>query len=249
MQIIMNKFFLLILATFTGITSFSQEIKKDLKPFTKIIASPHINVILKKGPHENIRLVYDNSINESKINIAVKNKTLQIYLDHARKVEKSERRKDESRSRNGIYKGVSITAYVTYNELESLEIRGNQELTCHDPISSAHFTLKAYGENDINLASLKTEIFRATLYGENDLSIKNGKVIEQRYRLYGENKIDTRDMKSIYASTSIFGEGDVRINSSEEVRINAFGEPQIHVDGGAHVSKRLIFGKAEIYHQ
>jgi hypothetical protein len=128
-----------------------------------------------------------------------------------------------------------------------LEIRGNQELTCLDPIESEEFVLRAYGQNEITLHSIKTEYFKAKLYGENDLHVKHGRVIEQKYLLYGENKIDTRDLKSDYIVTSIFGEGSLKIHSSEEVRVDAFGEPSIYVDGGAHVNKRLVFGKASIF--
>jgi hypothetical protein len=245
----MNKFALLFLSACTAFTSFGQEIQKDLKRFTRIVASPRVNVILTKGDHENIRLVY-HDVSESKINIEVNGHTLAIYLDDARKVEKQVRNEqDHHRSSHGIYEGVSVTAYVTYSELEYLEIRGNQELTCTDPIVSQEFTLRAYGENEITLASLKTEFFKAALYGENKLKIKGGKVIEQKYKLYGENKIDTHEMKSAYTSTSIFGEGKLSINSTEEVRVNAFGEPHIYVDGGAQVNKRLVFGNAEIHKQ
>lgn len=226
----------------------AQEIQKELLPFSKIIASPKVNLILKKGDKEDIRVVY-NDVSKGKINILVKGKTLHIFLDEARRVEKTAHYNNNHGNRHGIYAGVSLTAYVTYRTLKSLEIRGNQELTCLDAIDADKFKLKAYGENDITFASLKSEYFKASLYGENGLTIKDGKVIEQKYRLFGENKIDARAMKSAYTSTSIFGEGRLRINSSEEVVVNAFGEPKIDVDGGAHVNRRLIFGKAEISQQ
>jgi len=225
----------------------AQEISKDLKPFRKIVASPRINVILQKGDAESIRVVYDG-VSKSKINVEVYRKTLSIYLDNARKVEKPSSRRDPYGTLNTpMYAGAAITAYVTYRELESLEIRGNQELTCHGPIESDEFRLRAYGENEIRLASLKTDFFKASLYGENELKIKTGSVLEQKYKLYGQNKIDTRDMESLYTTASIFGEGRVRINSSEEVRIDAFGEPSIYVDGGAFVNKRLVFGRTDVY--
>jgi hypothetical protein len=242
----MKKYSSLLLFSIFSLAAFAQEIQKDLKPFLRIVASPKVNLILKKGDRESIRLVY-HDVDESKINIEVNRKTLMIYLDHARKIEKMNPYDDHRGSRKTMYHGASITAYVTYTELEGLEIRGNQELTCNDPIESEEFRLKAYGENDITLASLKTDFFKASLYGENELKIKKGKVVEQKYKLYGENKIDTREMKSAFASASIFGEGNVRINTSEEVRLDAFGEPSIHVNGGAHVNKRLVIGKTNIY--
>jgi hypothetical protein len=53
-------------------------------------------------------------------------------------------------------------------------------------------------------------------------------------------------MRSDYIITSIFGEGFLKVNSAEEVRIDAFGEPEIYVDGGAQINRRLVIGKASI---
>ena len=244
----MNKtiltFFLFALICTTTQAQNQQAVEKKLKSFTRIIASPHINLILRKGETESIRIATDN-VSRSKINIEVTRKTLHIYLDGARKIEKQERHGNH-RGTHGEYEGVSVTAYVTYKDLDGLEIMGQQELTCYDALEAPEFTLRAYGENEINLASLKTEYFRVAMYGANKLRILAGKVIEQRYKLYGENDINTLEMKSVYTSTSIFGEGDLRVNSAREVRINAFGEPNIQVNGGARVNKQLVIGRATI---
>jgi hypothetical protein len=221
----------------------AQDIQKELKHFNKIIASPRIHLVLKKGDKESVRVEYRNVAKE-KINIEVNGKTLAIYLDNARKLE---RLKDNDYGRSSwMYEGVVVTAYVTYTDLEALEIRGNQDITCHDPIEAEEFRLKAYGENVITLASLKTDFFKASMFGENELRIKDGKVVEQKYKLYGENKIDTREMKSAFTSTSIFGEGNLKVTSTEQMRVDAFGEPTIYVKGGGNVRKRLVFGKTYI---
>ena len=240
----MLKTLTLALSLFT-LSAFGQAIEKELKRFTGIVASPRINLILKKGDRESIRLVYSN-VSADKINIDVTGKTLRIYLDQARKVERM-KPADEGRTRGTMYENVTITAYVTYTELDMLEIRGNQELSCKDHLESDAFTLRAYGENEIRLASLRTGLFKAKLYGENDLQIDKGRTLEQKYLLYGENKIDSKGMRSDYIITSIFGEGSLRINSAEEVRIDAFGEPHIYVDGGASINKRLVIEKANIF--
>jgi hypothetical protein len=238
----MKKLIILVLAV-AAISANAQDIQQELKYFNRIIASPRIHLVLAKGDKESIRIEYQNVI-KSKINIEVRGKTLSIFLDNARKLEKLEDR-DYGRSR-WMYEGVTVTAYVTYTDLEGLEIRGNQSITCNTPIDSEEFRIRAYGENEITLASLKTEFFKASMYGENRLKIENGKVIEQKYKLYGENKIDTREMKSAFTSTSIFGEGDLKVTSTDHVRVDAFGEPTIYVNGGADVNKRLVFGKAYI---
>lgn len=238
----MLKIFILVASICAPLAGFGQELEKNVKHFTRVIASHRVNVVLAKGARESVRIVYSN-VGPEDINIDVRGKTLRIYLDDARKVEKT------IPSKQGkvlIYKGVTITAYVTYRELEAVEIRGNQELVCLDPIETEIFRLRAYGENEIRLASLKTGFFKAKLYGENDLRVKKGRTLEQKYLLYGENRIDAKGMRSDYIITSIFGEGSLSINSAEEVRIDAFGGPRILVDGGANINRRLVIGNADI---
>lgn len=235
-----------VVFTLIALSSFSQELTQDLRPFTKVIASPRINVILQHGDDEGIRVVYDD-IDADKINIVVRGKTLHLYLDGARKIEPTVRKYEHDYfTREGIYRDASITAYVTYRKLESIEIRGDQELTCNDHLESEKFVVRAYGENVIRIQSLETQYFVAALYGKNDLKVREGNVLEQKYRLYGENAIDTKSLKSQYTFTSIFGEGKVRINSSEEITVNSFGEPKIYVEGGGQIFKKIVIGKARI---
>jgi hypothetical protein len=221
----------------------AQEISRELKSFNKIVVSPKINLILEQGDQENIRLTYSN-VDPSKINIKVQGNTLRVFLDDAKVAEKTYR--TSGNEKRSIYHDASVTAYVTYKELEHLEIRGNQELTCNGPLKAERFTLKAYGENDINLSSLKTEYLRTSLYGDNDLKIKTGKAEYQKYRLFGDNKIDTQDVKSFSATTTIFGESKIKLNTQDNLKVNAFGESQVSYNGNASVNKGLIFGKAQI---
>lgn len=233
----------IVLITLALTPSFAQEISRDLKSFSKIVVSPRINLILEQGEQENIRLVHSN-VDADKINIKVQGNTLRIYLDDAKVTEKMYR--TNGNEKRSIYHDVSVTAYVTYKELEHLEIRGNQELTCNGPLKAERFTLKAYGENDINLASLKTEYLRTSLFGDNDLRIKTGKAEYQKYKLFGDNKIDTQDLKSFSATTTIFGDSKIMLNTQDNLKVNAFGESQVSYNGNASVNKGLIFGKAQI---
>jgi hypothetical protein len=233
-----------VIALLGVLESAAQELTREVPHFSRIVASPHINLILEEGQQEQVRLVYNN-ISEHQINIEVRGKTLRIFLDDAKVTDKLERY--DYRSKRSVYEGANITAYVTYRQLERLEVRGAQEVTCHSPIHSGRkFKLKAYGENEINLASLRTDYFKSVLYGENRLKIKGGKADYQKYKLYGDNKIDATRMKSYSAAATSFGESDVRIYSQDEVRVTAFGETRVSYSGDAYLSKGLIFGKTDI---
>lgn len=225
----------------------SQEIQKELKSFNRIIASNKVNVILQKGDRESIRLVYAR-VSPDKINIKVINNTLRIFLDDARVYEPTEKiyNRENHIMKRSIYADAEVTAYVTYNELKHVQIRGNQELSCEDLLEAKKFTLKAYGENEISLAALKTRYFKASLYGENDLKVNGGKAMDQKYRLFGENRIDTRDLKSYSTVTNIYGESKLKITTADHLKVNSFGESEVSYTGDAEVDKGLVFGRADI---
>ena len=234
---------LLAIALTTTVAYGQEEINRELSSFNKVVASPRINLVLQKGDQESIRLVYAD-VDASKINIQVKGHTLRIYLDDARVVEKNQR--VSKHYKHSIYTDVNITAYVTYKEIKHLEIRGQQDVSCKDPLSAKKFTLKAYGENEIELASIKTEYFKTALYGENKVNVRGGRADYQKYKLYGENKIDTRALKSFSATTTIFGESKVKLSTQDELKVNSFGESEVRYNGDAHVNRGLVFGNASI---
>lgn len=234
---------LLTLISIIGHSAFSEEFTKDVPAFSRIIASPRINVILTEGEKESVQLLYYN-ITPDKINIEVTGNTLRIYLDDARVTEKTI--KNTMGGREGIYEGVEVTAFVTYRSLRHLEIRGNQELTCKSALHSDKLVVKAYGENEINLLSVETGYLKTRLYGENRLKIKGGRADYQKYKLYGENRIDSQDLKSYNSSATMFGESKLRIYSQDELRITSFGESTISYEGDAHVNRGLVFGNTEI---
>jgi len=223
-----------------------EEIIRKVPGFHKISVSPKINLVLEKGEKESVRIVYSN-VAVSKINVEVINDKLRIYLDNARIVDKRERNYlNDHHSNVSIYHDAVVTAYVTYRNLNELEMRGEEKLTCNGEIEADKFKLVVYGEAEVNLASLNAHKFKASLYGENTIKIKSGESEHQVYRLFGENKIDTRGLESTTAVARVYGEGRLKLHASEEVRINAFGEPDIDISGNPHISRGIIIGKSRI---
>jgi hypothetical protein len=233
-------------AAYAQEVSNAQEISKSLKPFRRIVVSPRVNLILEKGDEESVRLVYDN-VTPDKINIEVNHHTLRIYLDDAKVTERTELVSTHPTQKRSVYHDVTITAYVTYRDIEHLEVRGNQEITCNSPILAERFTLKAYGENDITLTSIKAEYLRTSLYGGNALHIQGGKAEFQKYKLFGENKIDAQALKSYSAIANSFGESRLKLATQDNLKVNAFGESEIEYTGDASVNKGLIFGETQIH--
>lgn len=240
----MKRIAVILIVLFIVNISNAQEFKKDLPSFDQIVVSPKINLILEAGDRESIRVQYAR-IDEGKINIEVTNGKLHLYLDNARIFEKQERTYDYN-SKMSIYRHAEVTAFVTYTYLKALEVRGEQEVTCLSRLENEKFKLKVYGEAEITLESLYTQKLKAVVYGENKIKIKGGRADHQRFRLYGENRINTSGLASSTVSTTIYGEGRLTVNASDEVRINAFGEPHVDVTGTSYINKGIVIGRVDI---
>lgn len=225
-----------------------QEIKRSLPFFDKIVISPKINVVLVKGDEESVRIVYAK-VSEQKIHAHVSGKTLQLYLDGARLIEKNHYvAEDNYQHKVAMYRDASVTAYVTYTSLRKLVVRGEEAVLCNSMISGDEFILRAYGESKITLDSLNVNDFVIAMYGENKLRVSHGSVQQQTYRLYGENRIDNSGLNSETVFTSIYGEAKLRLYATNQVRITSFGEPQIEISGSADVRKGLMVGRANVTH-
>jgi hypothetical protein len=218
---------------------------KVLSPFRRVVVSSHINLVLQQGETEGIRFELEN-VSPDDINVEVRGKTLHIFLDDARTLDKMRRR--NGRNYESAYKDVAITAYVTYTRLDKIEVRGSQHVTCLSPIDTdKKFKLKAYGENTIELSSVRTDYLKTVLYGENKVTIGGGRTTYQRYKLYGENKIDASKVKTHAASATAFGQSDLKVFTHDELHVTAFGETRVAYGGDAFLSKGIIIGKTDIY--
>ncbi len=213
----------------------------DVKPFDKIMVSHRINLHLEKGDQESVRFEFVN-IDPNDLRYEVSNRRLQIYLDGAKLNEPSER---FDGYRKSIYSGGQVHAYVTYRDLEKLVVRGEEKITCISPIESEKFTLRLYGESDVDLAALHAGYFRAAMYGENELDIGDGQVETQRFSLYGENAIRAREVNCHDTRTTSFGENDLVINS-DNLSVTAFGETEISYAGRMHINRKIILGESAI---
>lgn len=237
---------IIIALVFVSSLASAQSEDKPLAPFDRIVASQFVNVVLEKGDTESIRLVY-SGVDPNVVNVTVKRKKLRIYLDDAKFIGKQDKYYENgNKYTRSKYGRNSVTAYVTYKSLRGLELRGEEGLVCNGDITADKFKLKVYGESDVSLKSLQANRFKASIFGNNEIEIKSGTAGHQLYRLFGENKINTLNLQSNTTASRIYGEGRLTVNANDELKITAFGEPEIRLSGPAHINKNLILGNADI---
>jgi hypothetical protein len=248
MKVLLTATKTLVLTAFfaTSLVVQAQVHTQKLEPFSKLVVSPVIEVILIKGTHESVRWEF-SKVAQDKLNVDQDGNTLHLFLEDARIIPKNQKDKDQYWDyKESIYKHARVKAYITYRELSSIEIRGEERVTSQDPIESKNFKLKLYGDTEAYFPSINSERFKAILYGENTLEIGGGQAANQSYRCYGENIVDASHFKGEDVSTTIFGESELNLNATGTMKVTALGEGKVHYRGNARLNKGLILGETNI---
>jgi len=227
---------------------FAQQIDKiyDVESFDKIIISPHIAVNLIEGDEESVR-IDESGVSDDKINVEVEGNTLRIYLDGAKFVTKNEKVKGENYNMSrSLYDGTQVRATVSYKNLQTLSVRGEERINLQSKINQKDFTLRIYGESQVYLSEVALEKLKVTIYGESYLEVENGSANIQRYIAYGESKVNSLAIDNASTKITAYGESDFRVNVSNRLKVTCYGETHITYSGSPEVDRGIVIGEATI---
>ncbi len=240
-----TSYIMLIIALFIVTHTFAQTITV-VKPYDKIIVSPHIQVTFVEGSEESVN-IESCTVDKSKIHIEVKDKTLRVYLEGAKDIEKNEKDyRNGYKEKHSIYGGTVVTATITYKTLHEFSIRGEEKQLCKSAITGDKFTLKIYGESTVVLNEVKVGELVATTYGECNVTFLSGSVSSQKYTAYGEGKINCLSLSGASSTITAYGEADFTMHVSDQIKITAFGEARLRYVGNPVIKKGINIGNVHI---
>ncbi|MHA7059520.1 GIN domain-containing protein [Aquimarina sp. M1] len=219
---------------------------KTVNAFEKVIISPHIAATFVESNEESV-IIEETTEPEEKINIEVKGNVLRVYLDDAK-----ETTKNKTVIVNGvkrkvpIYKGKVLTVTIKYKQLKELSIRGEQTALSKSKLVTEAFKLKIYGESQVIFNEVNFKYLDADIYGESTLLVKKGSIENQKITAYGESRTDLLDVHNKNTKLKAFGEAEFKIQSSERIKLTAFGEAKLFYKGTASIDKGINIGAVEI---
>jgi len=240
-----TKIYVTALLSFAFKIMFAQSVIQ-VSHFDKVIVSPHIEVTFIEGNEEKV-IIENSTVSEDKINIKVNGKTLRIYLDDAKEVDKTETiNENGNKVKRPVYTGTVVSATVIYKTLEELSVRGEETFVCKSVLKGEKFRLKIYGESEVYLNEVSLEELRTTIYGESNLVIKAGSVKEQKYIAYGESTVNSLAINNNTTKITVYGESNFQLNVSDEIKLTAYGEASVEYKGNPTITKGLHFGEIKI---
>ena len=218
----------------------------EVETFDKIVVSPHIEVIFKKGDKESVS-VESITVPVEKLNVEVKKNTLNLFLEGAKIVADTKKEYVNGyKTKTSIYKGTIARIIVTYKNLNSLDLRGEERFEFESYINSKKLRLNIYGESQVYFNEVEINSLLVTIYGESYLEIKNGKIENQKFTAYGESKVNTMNVESKETKLTAYGDGTFQFNVSEKLKITSYGEATINYSGNPTLNKGIVIGETKI---
>lgn len=218
----------------------------DVDSFDKVIVSPHIEVIFKAGEEESVSIESIN-VPMEKLNVEVKNNTLHLYLDDAKITAKKVKEYiNGNKRKTPIYKGTVVRAVITYRDLNSLDLRGEQKFVFEDNLKARKLVMKVYGEPQIYIKSVDIQDLSVTMYGECYLEIEEGRIENQTFTAYGESQVEASEIYNESTKLTAYGDAEFELNVSGKLKVTSYGEAIISYKGNPNVQRGIIIGETQI---
>ena len=238
----------ILLATFVLFSTamLAQNSTISVSNFDTVTISPHISVTFKQGTEESVVV---ESLTEpiEKLNVEVKKNNLSIYLEGARITTKNEKEKTEYYTRSKpIYKGTVAKLVVTYKDINTLDLRGEEQFYFEDTIETEKLKLKIFGASEVNMNSVNVSTLAATLYGESHFEIMSGTTNKQRIIAYGETTVNTQNVESKETKLTAYGSGTFQLNVADKLKVSSYGEATIVYKGNPDVNRGIVLGETKI---
>lgn len=227
-------------------TAFAQKVT-SVPAFDKVIISPHVEATFKQGKKDQVN-VLSNTESDNKVHIESNGNTLRVYLEGAKEVTRNEKSKEDGVTRKeSIYKGTVLTIEVIYTNLKELSVRGEETIRLSSKLAQEEFNLTLYGEPKVYLDEVELKKMHTTMYGESNLELKSGTINEQGFTIYGEGHVNTLNIDNKISRTTLYGEADLRPNTTDLIKVTAFGEAKVGYKGNPEIRKGINIGKVNIY--
>jgi hypothetical protein len=243
------KFKIIILSLFSFLINSNlsgQEIIKLDSDFSKIIVSPHIEVVLKKGTESSITIENIN-VPRQKFKYEINKGALQVYLEGAKTFTKSKKIVTKNYTKKiPLYKNRVVTLVITYKNVDTFSLRGEEKITFQTPIIQNDCKLLIYGKSEVIIPNIQINNLNVSIYGDSFLSIENGVINKQKITAYGASKVMAADVISQETKLTVYGDGTFQLNASKKIKVSSYGEATVLYKGNATLKKGIVIGESII---
>jgi hypothetical protein len=239
---------IILFASFLFVNSslIAQKTIKFKQLFDKIIVSPHIEAIFKKGNEPSI-VIEDINVPIEKFKYELDKGTFQVYLEGAKTYTKNKKIVTRNSERKvPRYRGRVAKVIITYADVEIFSLRGEEKITFQTPLVQKECKLRIYGKSEVTINAIEVDKLHVSIYGDGFLNMKKGSIKKQKIRAYGASKVMASGVISKETKITAYGDGFFKLNVSKKIKVTSYGEATVLYKGNAQLKKGIVIGKSTI---
>ncbi|MCD4724038.1 MAG: DUF2807 domain-containing protein [Bacteroidales bacterium] len=192
--------------------------ERTVSGFTSLEVSGAFNVFLYQGKSESLTVEADQNLMEFIIT-EVKGDKLEIY------------------TKGTIRKATKLNIYLTFEELEMIDISGAVSLVGEDKMIFHELNLDGSGATEIDLI-MDVELLEADLSGASEINL-SGEAKFVSLELSGASEISAFDFKVVHFELDVSGAADANIYVTENLDVEISGAASVRYKGSPHVNSEI----------
>lgn len=208
----MKKLFAYSICLFFLLTAVVAQDKdtRKLKSFSSISVGEAIDVEVKAGTEEKAIVEVDGT--------SPNNVLTEVFGDRLK-----------IRMRQGNWRNISVRVYVTYIELEEIDVSSAADLTSDGPIKSDQLEIEVSSAGDVDV-EVEVDELEVRVSSAGDLTIE-GTAREQYVKVSSSGDYDGYDLESEVAEVDASSSGDARVFVTKELEADASSSGSVYYRG------------------
>lgn len=189
--------------------------KRDIGEFSSLKVSSAFTVYLVQGRTESLTVEADKNLMEH-IKTVVKGDRLTI-----------------STSEKGISKYEELNIYLTFEELEMIDVSGAVTIIGEGPMTFNELILEGSGASEIKL-ELEAATLKADFSGASDIELI-GSAKDVTFETSGASEIDAYDFVVEHCELDVSGASDARVHVTGNLEVEVSGAASVKYKGSPQV--------------
>lgn len=215
-------------------------------PFSKLVANGSVNVFLKEGPYQLIKVEADDNIVP---HVIVENKKGTLILKTERKY----------RTKN------AVNIHVTYKDLNTITSNGSTDVKVESTLNNKNISLTSSGSSNLTVNALEAKSLDVKSNGSSDVKINKansnnitlnlsgatnfkiaGKTKSLKAKTSGSSNLAANNLLATSAELKSSGSSNITIQVSDKIEVQASGASDIQYIGNPKVVSEKRSGSASI---
>jgi hypothetical protein len=208
----MKKFLTIILFVYTANTVLAQQTEtRNVSPFSGVKAAEGIDVYLKKGDKENVKVEVSDGVSPSVVLTEVSGSYLKVHM------------------KSGNHRNVNAKVYVTYVQIDKLSASSAGNIYSDGPIKAAAMEISSSSAGTIEV-TIEVNTLQASASSAGDVELK-GKAKSASVDASSAGEIDAFDLETESVNAEASSGGSIKTNVTRNLTAHASSGGSIRYRG------------------